>query len=84
MTRQIATLTDAPKNPVSRVADRRVMKRIDYKQVRLSEPYRTWYVLSEKAEVEKANGETCYFAINQATGVKSYIAKSDVQRITRV
>lgn len=60
------------------------MKRTDYKEVKLSEPYRIWYVLSEQPNVDRANGETCYFAVNQATGVRSYIAKSDVQRITRV
>ena len=84
MTRQIATLTATPKNPVSRLADRRIMKRMDYKEVKLSRPYRLWYVLSEQHNVEKANGETCYFAINQATGIRSYIAASDVETLSRV
>lgn len=84
MTRQIATLTATPKNPVSRLADRRIMKRMDYKEVKLSRPYRLWYVLSQQENVEKANGETCYFAINQATGIKSYIAASDVETLSRV
>ena len=34
--------------------------------------------------MEKANGETCYFAINQATGIRSYIAASDVETLSRV
>lgn len=84
MQRRIVTLTATPRNPVSRLADRRVMRRQDYKETKLSRRYRLWYVLAEKSSVQRANDERCYFAINQETGIKSYIAVSDVENIHHV
>lgn len=80
MRRYLVMLAEVPKNKASRRAERKVMRWLNYKETKLSKLHRLWYTLNERDNVEQADGEACYFAIHQESGIRCYIAKSDVIR----